>query len=75
MGSGEGNCHRVKIDQDTVPLINTNQLLSVGYGGEHLLEAILLVWGQGLSYVDGVYHPSQENLVDKPNKVPCLYLL
>ena len=43
---GEGNFHRVQLAQDPVPLINTNTLLSSGYGGEYLHEAVLPVWRQ-----------------------------
>ena len=46
LGYGEEDCHRAQIVQDLVPLINTNPLLSAGYGGEDLPEVVLLVWGQ-----------------------------
>ena len=44
--SREGHFHRVQLAQDPVPLIDTNTILSAGYGGEYLHEAVLPVWGQ-----------------------------
>ena len=32
-GSGEGDLNREHLAQDQVTIINTNQILSVGYGG------------------------------------------
>ena len=58
-GSREGDYHRAKLAQDPVPLIHTNTLLSAGYGGEDIPEAIIPVWGQGPHHVGSVYHPPQ----------------
>ena len=40
------DCHRAQLDQDMVPLIHSNPILSVGHGKEDLSEAVLLLWGQ-----------------------------
>ena len=45
-----------------MPLIHTNPLLTVGYGVEDLPEAVFTVLGGGQRHVDGVYHPTQDNL-------------
>ena len=64
----ESDLHRAYIAQYLVPLIYTNSLLSAGYGGEYLTEAVLPVLVQGQRHVDGVYHPSQENLAGGPGE-------
>ena len=41
LGYREGNRHRAQLNQYPVPLINNNPLLSGGYDGEDLTEAVL----------------------------------
>ena len=45
-----------------MPLINSNALLDSGYSRQDILEAVLLVWGQGQHHVDRVYSLPQEDL-------------
>ena len=58
-GSREGNLRGAQLAQEPVPSIYTNLLLSPGYGGEDILEAVLPVQGQGQCHFYCVHHPPQ----------------
>ena len=65
----------MQLAQDQVSLIHSNPLLTVGYGGEDIPEAFLLVWGQEQRHIDGFYCPPQDNLVGGTGAVPYLQIL
>ena len=52
----------IAIERRSVPLIHVNLILSVGYGGEDIPEAVLPVLGGGVSPYIGLVHRAPVNL-------------
>ena len=56
-------------------LINANAILASGYFRQDILEAVLLVWGQGQRHVYCAYYQPQEDLAGLPRTFAFLKLL